>query len=427
MSSPLAASGYRARLFGAEQRWDVNWRRLGRRAGLLMIPALAVEQLVDNAVGSGIYGGDFHGGIWPAGSAVLHGNSPYPAADPHRLLILMHAFVTPPPLAILAAPFSLLPFSAAIALWNLVCVVALCAALRVMGIRDKRIYLLALCSFPFWESLENGQPDGLFALAAALTWRYRDSWPGAVAAAALIAAKLFAWPLVIWMLVTRRFRSLKITVGATLLILLGSWAVIGFRGLAQYPNLVAADAKAFETFPLSNSLVEALSSLGLSTGATRALAVAVALALSAVIVIRARRSDEGWFAAALTFGVLSSPVVWFHYVVVLFVPLAFARRRAIVLWAAVSYSFWFILIFLHTAEGRAVALAGITVCSVAWATMKPRAAAEVRRERHGSDRRVASRRKRTGTGPAHRGLAVSATNRFSMTDRRVAIADRRVA
>lgn len=289
-----------------------------------------------------------------------------------------------------------------------------------MGIRDKRIYLLALCSFPFWESLENGQPDGLFALAAALTWRYRDSWPGPVAAAVLIAAKLVAWPLVIWMLVTRRFRSLRIAVGSTLLILLGSWAVIGFKGLAQYPSLVAADAKAFETFPLSSSLVAALSPLGLSLGATRALAVAVALALSAVIVILAQRSDEGWFGAALTFGVLSSPVVWFHYLVVLFVPLAFARRRPILLWAAVSYSFWFILIFLHTTEARAVALTGMTVCSVAWATMRPRVATEVRRERRGSDRRVASRRRRTRTGPAHRGLPASARNRLPTTDRRAA-------
>lgn len=423
MSSPLAASGHGAglgaRLFGAEQLWDVNWRRLGRRAALLMVPALAIEQLVANAIGSGRYGGDFHGGIWPAGSAVLHGTSPYPVADPHRLLVLMHAFITPPPIAILAAPFSLLPFSAAIALWNLVCVVALCVALRVMGIRDKRIYLLALCSFPFWESLENGQPDGLFALAAALTWRYRDSWPGAVAAAVLIAAKLLAWPLVIWMLVTRRFRSLKITVGSTVLILLGSWAVIGFKGLAQYPNLVAADAKAFETFPLSNSLVEAFSSPGLSLAATRALAIAVALALCAVIVILARRSDEGWFGAALAFGVLSSPVVWFHYLVVLFVPLAFARRRPILLWAAVAYSVWFILIFLHTAQGRALALAGVTVCSVAWATIKPHAAVQARRERHGFDRRVAQRRRQSRAVPAYRGLVASGMNR-SATDRRAA-------
>ncbi len=151
----------------------------------------------------------------PAGP-ILHGNSPYPAPDPHRLLILLHAFITPPPIAIVAAPFALIPSPVAVGLWNLICVAALFLALRVMGVRDKRIYLLALFSFPLLDSLENGQPDGLFALAAALTWRYREFWQGAVAAAFLIAAKLLAWPLLIWMVVTRRFRSLKITVVSTI-------------------------------------------------------------------------------------------------------------------------------------------------------------------------------------------------------------------
>lgn len=366
------------RRLGVAPVWDVSWSRLTRRIALLIIPTLALEQLVANVLGSGVYGGDFRGGIRPAGWAVLHGSSPYPPPDPHRLVILLHAFVTPPPVAVLAAPLSLIPFPEAIGIWNLACVAALLAALYVMGVRDKRIYLLALCSFPLFESLENGQPDGLFALAAAFVWRYRDSWQSGVAAGFLIAAKLLAWPLVIWMLVTRRFRSLKITVASTAVMLVASWAFFGFRGLAQYPQLIAADAKAFETFPTSTSLVQALSPLGLSIGATRVLATLVALVLAAGIVMLARGSDQGWFSGALTFGVLCSPVVWFHYLVVLFVPLAFARRRQVVMWAAIAYSYWFILLFLHTAPSRAIALTAVTVCSVVWATMKPRAAADAR-------------------------------------------------
>ncbi len=86
------------------------------------------------------------------------------------------------------------------------------------------------------------------------------------------------------------------------------------------------------------------------------LAVLVAMTLAATIVVLARGSDEGWFSGALTFGLLCSPVVWLHYTVVLFVPLAFARRRAVVMWAAVAYSYWFIMLFLRTPESRAVAL-----------------------------------------------------------------------
>ena len=378
----LTADGYRPasdpRRFGGVRVWDVDWRRLANRVAVLTVPVLALVQLIANVAGRGVYAGDFTEGIRPAGWAVLHGSSPYPAPDPHRLLILLHSFITPPPIAIIAAPFALIPQPVAVGLWNLICVVALFLALRVMGVRDKRIYLLALCSFPLLDSLENGQPDGLFALAAALAWRYRDSWKGGVSAAPLIAAKLLAWPLLIWMLVTRRFRLLKITVVSTVLILLGSWAVIGFKGLAQYPRLVAADARAFETFPFSVSIVHALSPLGLPIGTARALAVVIAVALSGVIVVLARGSDQGWFSGALTLGLLCSPIVWLHYMVVLFVPLAFARRRPVLMWAAIAYSYWLILLFLHTAESRAVALTAVMVCSVVWATMEPRPAARAR-------------------------------------------------
>jgi hypothetical protein len=371
-------SPWLAQVSARERRWEVDWRRVGRRTALLTAPVLAVVQLVANVTGGGGYAGDFSDGIRPAGWAVLHGGSPYPTPDPHRLLVLLHAFVAPPPIALLAAPLSLIPLPVAVGLWNLICVAALFLALRVMGVRDKRIYVLALCSLPLLDSLENGQPDGLLALAAALAWRYRDAWQGGVATAVLIAAKLLAWPLLIWMIVRHRVRTLKIALVSTVVILLGSWAVIGFQGLAQYPHLVAADAKAFETFPFSVSIVHALSPLGLPLGATRALAVSIALALSGVIVLCARGSDEGWFSAALTFGVLCSPIVWFHYMVVLFVPLAFARRRPVLMWATVAYSYWFVVLFFRTAESRAVALTAVTFCSVVWATMAPRPVAQAR-------------------------------------------------
>jgi alpha-1,2-mannosyltransferase len=371
--APLTARG-----LGGAGVFEIDWGRLGRRLALLTVPVLAVVQLAVNVLGRGNYAGDFTGGIRPAGWAILHGRSPYPPPHPHQLLVLLHGFVTPPPIGLVAAPLSLLPSPPAIALWNLACVAALALALRVMGVRNKWIYLLALCSFPAVDSLENGQPDALFALAAALAWRYRGSWRGGVSAAFLIAAKLLAWPLLIWMAVTRRYQALKVTAGATVLIVAGSWAVIGFRGLAQYPHLMAADAKAFEAFRFSSSLVHILSPLGLSIGATRALALLVATALAAAIIALARGSDEGWFTGALTFGVLCSPVVWLHYEVVLFVPLALARRRPVLMWAVIAYSYWFILLFLHTAESRAIGLTAVMVCSVVWATMEPRSAAKAR-------------------------------------------------
>ena len=163
------------------------------------------------------------------------------------------------------------------------------------------------------------------------------------------------------------------TAGATALIVAGSWAVIGFKGLTQYPRLMAADAKAFEAFPFSSSIVHVLSPLGLSIGARERWRSRRDGTVRSDRPF-ARGSDEGWFAGALTLGVLCSPVVWLHYEVVLFVPLALARRRPVLMWAVIAYSYWFILLFLHTAESRAIALTAVMVCSVVWATMEPRSA-----------------------------------------------------
>jgi glycosyl transferase family 87 len=302
----------------------VDWSRLGRRAFLAAMFVLASIQLYYSARGSE-YGLDFLGGTWHAGRAVLDGTSPYPPVlSGVRLLHASSGFMTPPPLALLGIPFSLLPFSVAVAAFNVLCAGALVGALRLLGVTDRRLYLLALCSFPFVSSLALGQPDGLFALAAAAAWRYRDSWHGAVAAAVLIAVKLLAWPLLIWFLVTRRNRQALTTLTATAAILVGSWACVGFRGMASYLNLLAADAKTYEK--QSHSVVSGLMYLGLSAHAAAALAVVLAAAVAAVVVLAARGTDAGWFTAALSFGILMSPIVWEHYMVLLFVCLATIRR-----------------------------------------------------------------------------------------------------
>jgi glycosyl transferase family 87 len=291
--------------------WEINWRRLARRSFIAGTFVLAAVQLAYSASGNE-YGLDFLGGTWHAGKAVLKGLNPYP--QPEWGWPLLHAssgFMTPPPLALVGVPFSLLPFWAAVLSFNLVCAGAAIIALRVLDVSDRRVWLLALCSFPFVSSLALGQPDGLFVLAAACAWRWRDDrWWGGVAAGALIAAKLLAWPLVIWLLVTRRTRQAAVLVGSTLTLALGSWAVIGFRGLGAYLQLLRDDARTYEY--RSHSLVSGFMHLG--------------TAIAAAVVLVARASDGGWFTAALLLGILTSPIVWDHYLVALIVCLAAIRR-----------------------------------------------------------------------------------------------------
>jgi hypothetical protein len=182
-----------------------------------------------------------------------------------------------------------------------------------------------------------GQPDGIFALLLAFGWRYRDSWRGATACGALIAAKLLAVPLVLWLLFTRRFRCAAVCAGTTTAFLAASWACIGFKGLASYPRLLAADARAFET--RSHSVVAAAMRLGASASSARYIAVGCALVVAVAIVRSARGSDLGYFTAAVLGGLFLSPILWSHYLVVLFVPLAIASPRFRPVWLLPSLFF----------------------------------------------------------------------------------------
>ena len=313
----------------------INWPRFARRALLASLAAVAVTTVVRNALGGG-YGVDFHG-IWRAGHDLLAGQSPYLAPHWRTLLVASNAFIPPPPLAVLAAPFSVLPFAGAVAVWNLLCVGAFAGALRLVGVRDLRVYVVALCSFPLVASVGLGQPDGLFALGAAVAWRYRDRGRGALAVGALIAAKLLAWPLLLWLVLTRRARCSLIAMASALGLLAASWALIGFQGLLDYPRLLAADAHAFET--RSHSVVAMMMRFGASAPVAGLLAIGCAVVVALAVIRLSRRSDLGFFTAALTAGLLLSPVLWSHYLVLLLVPLAIRRPRLDGAWLLTAV-FW---------------------------------------------------------------------------------------
>jgi len=310
---------------GRRSGWDVNWRRLGRRAFIAGGLVAAAVQLTYSATG-GHYGLDFHGGIWHAGKTILAGESPFPPPlVGMRLLRGPSGFMNPPLLALIGLPFAQLPFWVAVTLFNLLCVAAVLSALHVLEVTDRRIHVLVLCSFPVVSSVALGQPDGLLALAAAAAWRWRDdSWRGAVAGGVLIAAKLLAWPLLIWLLLTRRFRQAAVAAGSAAILVLGPWAAIGFRGLAAYPRLLADDARTYAY--VSHSIVSSFMHLGFDgrTAAYLSLCAAVAIVVSVAGI--SRGSDAGLFTAALAGGVLASPMVWDHYLVLLFICLAAVRR-----------------------------------------------------------------------------------------------------
>ena len=290
--------------------------------GILVWRAIAMLHQDVRAAQAGveIWGIDFQGGAWLAAHQILHGVSPYLAASPQLLFHHNHAFVTPPAIGLAAVPLTHLPYGMAVAIWNLADAAGMLAALWLLRVRDPRIYVLAICSAPFLDSLNSGQLEGILALMLAVAWQRRNSRAGALATGALIAVKLYAFPLVIWLIATKRFRSAAVATGSALLFLIASWAVIGFHGLAQYPSLLSATSHAAEREISSLSMSTLVLQLGGSHTVGTVLAVVFGLVVSGAIVLAARGSDDGWFAACVTVGLIASPILWEHYLVLLFRP-----------------------------------------------------------------------------------------------------------
>src|SRR5262249_30899522 len=97
-------------------------------------------------------------------------------------------------------------------------------------------------------------------------------------------------------------------------------------------------------------------------GLAQALAFLAGLALVAASVVTGRRGAEARsFTLALAAALVLSPIVWLHYLVLLYVPLAIARRTFGWLWLA-PLAFW--LTPTEQATTHAQVLIGFGLCAL---------------------------------------------------------------
>ncbi len=274
---------------------------------------------------------DFHT-FWSAGRAVLDGRSAYPPANT-SVLAHERSFVYPAPAALVMVPFALLPFAVSATIFALLLIVSLPVALRIVGVRDWRCYGIAMVSGPLFLAVTLDAISPLLVIPLALVWRYRDR--RLVAASALAAAvmlKVFLWPLLLWFALTRRartaFDAAVLIIGSTL----AAWAVLEFRGFLDYPHILVLlsdllDGKGY-------SLVALGRSLGLAVTASRALPWIVGAAILGVIALQGRRNgtDRQTFILAVAAAFALSPIIWLHYFVLLYIPIAIVAPRLAPLW-----------------------------------------------------------------------------------------------
>jgi hypothetical protein len=264
-----------------------------------------------------------------AGDAVLDGASPYPTVaelddDTH--------YVYPPLVALLMTPLAVLPAGVAASIFAWLSLAALAGALWLLGVRDWRCYAVVLVSPLAHEALRWGTISPFMLLLAAACWRWRHGLGGAAAAGGAAASKLFLWPLAAWLALNGRALDAVLAAAGAAVAVLASWAVIGFAGLADYPSLLRkldgiAAAESYSVFAIARTA-------GFGTTEARVLAGLLGLVLLA-FAFNAARGEDGErrsLALALAAALTLSPIVWLHYLVLLYVPIALARPRLSPLW-----------------------------------------------------------------------------------------------
>ena len=185
-------------------------------------------------------------------------------------------------------------------------------ALWLLGVRDWRCYVVALTSPVVLQGLIWGNLTLFLLLPVALAWRYRDrAVPAGLAVGAAIAAKVFVFPLLAWLLMTRRFRAAAVAAATAVALVLLPWAVIGFDGFTDYPALMRELQDVYAVRSASLASVFG-GGLGVSAGTAVALATAVSLVLvvAAYLFVGVDGGDRRAFALVVAACLLASPIVW---------------------------------------------------------------------------------------------------------------------
>ena len=259
-------------------------------------------------------------------------------------------------------------------------------ALRLLGVRDWRCYGLALLTAPVLDMVSLGALSSAMLLGVAAAWGYRDRpYVSAPVTALTAVAKLFAWPLFVWLLATRRLRTFVAAGAVAVVLLVGGWGSDRLRRFAGGPPLAARALARGGGAELLARRAAAARRRGATTALTAGLVVAVVVAV--LLAARGPQGDRRSFAVAVVGALLATPVLWLHYLVLLFVPIALARPRFSALWFA-PLAFW-VTPIAHSngSVWRTCFALAVTAVIVLW-SLVPASAAAARRPGLAAVRRV---------------------------------------
>ena len=314
----------------ARDRPSLSLARIGRLAAIVFLgvfPVLVLVTLFLTPWSNDEQAMDFRQ-FYDAAASIVHGENPYSGLP----TAWGGPYPYPPLPALLAVPLTALPFDVAGFLVMAVLVLVALAVPALLGVQDWRCYGLMLLWPPVISAIQTSNLTLWLGLCAAVAWRYRDeTWKASSAIGVTLAAKFFLWPLSVWLAATRRVGAamLSLVLGAVSLLL--SWAVIGFAGLVDYPDVLRRLDRVVGEDSYTTYIVGL--DLGLPSPLARSLWLVAGLVLLAAVVAVARRGDErSSFVLAIGASLALTPIVWLHYFALLLVVVALARRTLGVVW-----------------------------------------------------------------------------------------------
>jgi hypothetical protein len=346
----------------AGDRWRVALKRAGTHS-LVVWPPITIAWLFLIDLKRHTLALDFEHAYLPAARAVLDGHSPYPLVSVAQAFPRT-AFVYPPLTAYLATPFTVLPPTAREVLASTLVILGVAGILRLLGVRDWRCYMIVFLWVPVYSAIQIANVTVLLTLVVAFVWRYRHKTAAlALAVGFVLALKLFLWPLLVWLLATRRVRAAAGAVGVALALIVVPWAGIGFKGMGGYPHLLRVLARAERE---DQYTIAAVLSRATSWRVAELVGIAVGIAVLA-LAVRAAKDERRSFVLSIAAALVISPLVEMHYFVLLLVVLALYRPRFGWVWAA-PILLWVGPQVAHGVSWRTAAALGVAVAIFVLAT-----------------------------------------------------------
>ena len=315
---------------------------------ILLSAAVNVYQLVKSTQPPSLYIKDFNVEYVMA-SAALNGESPYKPlpelaryADGYTAQYLQHPSPHPPAVIFVGIPFTRLDLGRAVLLWllfELVCVAAASALMlkavvgRVSATGVGMLVLVWLAWHPFEREMFWGQLMIVTLTLVCGAWvalRSKREMLGGVLLGVALALKLFGWPLMLYLLLMRRWRALFAAGLSFGLLHVAAAFVIGFSDTLTYYTVVGPTvSKIYREFA-GNFSVWTIGTRVFGVSWTDwynplihvpAIAPVVSLvAVGCVLVLALRgalraRSFDSAFCALTCVSTVLNPIAWSHYLV----------------------------------------------------------------------------------------------------------------